>query len=163
MVISIVMVNAKVKRVFVDQRSSSAIIFWDAFDELGLKNSDLQTYKEELIGFFGEKVYPGGYITVHLTLGTRSKTRTVKMDFLVVDCPSAYNVILGRPTLNKIRAIISTAFLTMKFSTNKVEIVTIKLKQNRQWLVGVIMWAWRSWRWKREHPKIVRAFPIRRE
>ncbi|KAL0437547.1 UNVERIFIED_CONTAM: hypothetical protein Sradi_0462600 [Sesamum radiatum] len=35
--------------------------------------------------------------------------------FLVVDIPSAYNVILGHPTLNAFRAIISTYHLKIKF------------------------------------------------
>ena len=110
MMISAVMVNAEVKRVFIDQGSSADILFRDAFDKLGLNNIDLQMHKEELIIFSGEKVHPQGFVTLHLTLGSRPKTRTVKVNFLVVDCPSAYNVILGRPTLNKIKAVISTAY-----------------------------------------------------
>ena len=74
MVISTIMVNAEVNRVFVDQGSSPDIIFQDAFDRLGLKNTDLQTHKEELVGFSGEKVHPKGFVTLHLTLGTRLKT-----------------------------------------------------------------------------------------
>ena len=58
MVISAVMVNAKVKRVFVNQWSSVDILFRDAFDKLGPKNADLQTHKEKLISFSGEKVHP---------------------------------------------------------------------------------------------------------
>ena len=56
MIISAMMVNEEVKRFFVDHGSSIDIIFWDMFDNLGLKNFDLQTYKEELIGFSSEKV-----------------------------------------------------------------------------------------------------------
>ena len=52
MIISVGMVNVEVKMVFVDQGSSADIIFRDVFDKLKLNNSDLQTYKEELIGFF---------------------------------------------------------------------------------------------------------------
>lgn len=90
------------------------------FDKIGLKSFNLQTYKEELIGFSGEKVRPNGYVTLHLTLGARPRTRTIKMDFLVVDYPSTYNVILRRPTLNKIRAIIFTAyFITPKSETRR--------------------------------------------
>uniref|UniRef100_A0A2N9EWP2 Reverse transcriptase RNase H-like domain-containing protein n=1 Tax=Fagus sylvatica TaxID=28930 RepID=A0A2N9EWP2_FAGSY len=37
--------------------------------------------------------------------------------FLVVDCPSAYNVIIGRPTLNKLRAVTSTYHLLVCFPT----------------------------------------------
>ena len=70
MVISAIMVNAEVKRVFVDQGSSANIIFQDAFDRLGLKNTDLQMHKEELASFSREKVHPEGFVTFHLTLGT---------------------------------------------------------------------------------------------
>ncbi|GFS41352.1 hypothetical protein Acr_00g0073880 [Actinidia rufa] len=37
------------------------------------------------------------------------------LDFIVVDCPSPYNAILGRPTLGGIKAITSTYHLKMKF------------------------------------------------
>ncbi|GFZ16176.1 hypothetical protein Acr_25g0005850 [Actinidia rufa] len=41
----------------------------------------------------------------------------VAQDFIVVDCPSPYNAILGRPTLGGIKAITSTYHLKMKFPT----------------------------------------------
>ena len=53
----------------------------------------------------------------------------VKVDFLVIDCPSAYNVILGRPTLNKIGTIISTACLIVKFLIDSGKITTVKADQ----------------------------------
>ena len=40
---------------------------------------------------------------------------TRQLDFLVVDCPSSYNVIIGRPTLNKWKAATSTYCLKVKF------------------------------------------------
>ncbi|GFZ18564.1 hypothetical protein Acr_27g0003030 [Actinidia rufa] len=39
------------------------------------------------------------------------------LDFIVVDCPSPYNAILGRPTMGGIKAITSTYHLKMKFPT----------------------------------------------
>ena len=39
------------------------------------------------------------------------------MDFLIVDCPSSYNVILVRPTLNRLEAATSTYCLKEKFPT----------------------------------------------
>ena len=38
--------------------------------------------------------------------------------FLVVDCSSAYNAILGRPTLNSWKAVTLTYHLMIKFPTN---------------------------------------------
>lgn len=90
-----------------------------------MKNSGLYTYKEQLIGFSGEKVHLDGFITLHFTLGTW----TVKIDFLVVDYPSAYNIILERPALNKIRAIISIVCMIMKCFIDDREIVTMRADQ----------------------------------
>lgn len=42
---------------------------------------------------------------------------TKQVDFLVVDCPSTYNVILGRPTLNCLKVVTSTYCLKAKFPT----------------------------------------------
>ncbi|GAV90243.1 hypothetical protein CFOL_v3_33652 [Cephalotus follicularis] len=39
------------------------------------------------------------------------------MTFLVVDTPSPYNAIVGRPCLNLMEAIVSTRYLVMKFPT----------------------------------------------
>ncbi|GAV70152.1 LOW QUALITY PROTEIN: hypothetical protein CFOL_v3_13650, partial [Cephalotus follicularis] len=41
----------------------------------------------------------------------------VEMTFLVVDTPSPYNAIIGRPGLNLMEAIVSTRHLLMKFPT----------------------------------------------
>jgi hypothetical protein len=41
------------------------------------------------------------------------------VDFLVVDRPSAYNAIIGRPALNKLRAATLTYHLIMKFPTEE--------------------------------------------
>ena len=43
---------------------------------------------------------------------------TGQLNFLVVDCPSSYNVIIGRPTLNKWKAATSTYCLKVKFPTD---------------------------------------------
>ena len=40
------------------------------------------------------------------------------VEFIVVDRPSVYNVILGRPTLNALKAVVSTYHLAMKFPTS---------------------------------------------
>ncbi|KAL0355402.1 UNVERIFIED_CONTAM: hypothetical protein Sradi_3987100 [Sesamum radiatum] len=49
--------------------------------------------------------------------GERTARKTCLLKFLVVDVPSAYNVILGRPTLNTFQAVISTYHMKIKFPT----------------------------------------------
>jgi hypothetical protein len=71
-----------------------------------------------LVGFTGEKVLPVGTISLPLTAGSAPREKTVMTDFLVVDRPSAYNAIVGRPTLNKLMAVTSTYHLKMKFPTD---------------------------------------------
>ncbi|KAL0426205.1 UNVERIFIED_CONTAM: hypothetical protein Slati_2795300 [Sesamum latifolium] len=50
-----------------------------------------------------------------LTMGRGTACKTCLLKFLVVDVPSAYNVILGRPTLNTFQTVISTYHMKIKF------------------------------------------------
>ena len=70
-----------------------------------------------LIGFEGTKVYPLGMVTLLVTVGDYSQQITKDVTFLVVDCLSAYNAILGQPTLNSLKAVTSTYHLMIKFPT----------------------------------------------
>ena len=53
-----------------------------------------------LVGFGGTKVYPLGAVTLPMTVGDYLQQITKDVTFLVVDYSSAYNAILGHPTLN---------------------------------------------------------------
>ena len=57
-------------------------------------------------------------MTLTVTVGTYLVQLTCQLDFLVVDCPSSYNVIIRRPTLNKWKAATSTYCLKVKFPTD---------------------------------------------
>ncbi|KAL0451770.1 UNVERIFIED_CONTAM: hypothetical protein Slati_1155100 [Sesamum latifolium] len=52
-----------------------------------------------------------------LTMGRGTTRKTCLLKFLVVDVPSAYNMILGRPTLNTFQAVVSTYHMKIKFPT----------------------------------------------
>ena len=56
-------------------------------------------------------------MTLTITVGTYLKQLTRQLDFLVMDCPSSYNVIIGRPTLNRWKSTMSTYCLKVKFPT----------------------------------------------
>ncbi|XP_022883202.1 uncharacterized protein LOC111399956 [Olea europaea var. sylvestris] len=68
-------------------------------------------------GFGGGVIVPEGVIELSLTLGIDPKQVTEVIPFQVVHASMAYNAILGRPLLNKIREIVSTFHIFMKFSS----------------------------------------------
>ena len=70
-----------------------------------------------LRGFSEEKVLPLGSIQLVFTLGDPPCQATTTARFLVVDASSAYNMLLGRPSLNAIKAIPSAYHIMIKFPT----------------------------------------------
>ncbi|KAL0456610.1 UNVERIFIED_CONTAM: hypothetical protein Slati_1000200 [Sesamum latifolium] len=56
-------------------------------------------------------------VSLPLTMGRGTTHKTCMLKFLVVDVPSAYNVILGRPTLNTFQTVISNYYMKIKFPT----------------------------------------------
>jgi len=61
------------------------------------------------------------------TYGTNSRTTNIK--YLVVNAPSAYNILLGRPALNRIGAVASTRHMKMKLHSLEGIVITIKSDQ----------------------------------
>ena len=71
-----------------------------------------------LVGFRGMRVFPIGVVTLTVTVGDYLKQITKEVTFLVVNCSSTYNAILGRPTLNSWKAVTLTYHLMIKFPTD---------------------------------------------
>ena len=63
------------------------------------------------------KVQPMGTILLSVVVGAYLRQITKDVNFLVVDCSSSYNAIIGRPTLNSWKAVTSTYHLSVKFPT----------------------------------------------
>ena len=56
-------------------------------------------------------------ITLPVVVEAYPQQVTRNVNFLIVDCSSSYNAIIGRPTLNSWKAITSTYHLSVKFPT----------------------------------------------
>ena len=117
LVIKVVVANKTIHRVLVDNESSADIIFALAFDKMGIRREKLKPVNACLRGFFGERVIPLGSIPLVLSLGDPPCQATIAVRFLIVDVPSAYNMLLGRPSLNTIRVIPSAYHMVIKFPT----------------------------------------------
>ncbi|XP_027168007.1 uncharacterized protein LOC113767998 [Coffea eugenioides] len=116
-VIDIVTNNYRVRKVYVDQGSAVDIMFYRVFKELGLRDDQLTPVRTPLVGFTGPPISSEGMITLMVTVGQAPRCRAILVDFVVVKQSSPYNVFLGRPALNALRAISSTFHPSIKFPT----------------------------------------------
>ncbi|KAL0292283.1 UNVERIFIED_CONTAM: hypothetical protein Sradi_6995800 [Sesamum radiatum] len=117
LVITAVLTDYEVGYIIIDLGSSANILFGEAYDEMQLGDVSLEKVNTSLHGFAGEVVHPRGMISLPLTMGAGTTQKTRMLKFLVVDMPSAYNVILGRPTLTAFQAVISIYHMKIKFPT----------------------------------------------
>ena len=120
MVITATIHNYLVKQILVDQGSSTDILYSDTITSIGIRKANLKPHEGSLIGFSGKHVPVEGLIRLRVTLGTWPAVVDVDVNFFVVDTSNmAYNAIMGRMSLNRLQAIVSTPHLLMKFPTPK--------------------------------------------
>jgi len=82
------------------------------------------------MGFSGERVNTKGYIDLFTKFGAGRTTRIVKIRYLIVDAHTSYNILLGRPSLNMLGAVISTYHLAIKFLSTSRDIVIVHVDQS---------------------------------
>ncbi|KAJ8423869.1 hypothetical protein Cgig2_009497 [Carnegiea gigantea] len=101
-VVEMKIVSAIVRRILIDTGSSVDIITWDCLKKLAHPGRDIIPLVHPILGFGGQEVNPASMIRLPMRFGDKLKSKNLEVDFLVVDVPMAYNVILGCPTLHKI-------------------------------------------------------------
>ncbi|XP_031285190.1 uncharacterized protein LOC116143884 [Pistacia vera] len=106
LVISLQIANILVKKVFVDEGSSTNILFLEAVKAMGLDESNINKCPTILVGFNFKQKYIIGEIALPVYVSGINK-QTI---FLVLHCASPYNVILGRPWIHDMRAVLSTFY-----------------------------------------------------
>ena len=70
-----------------------------------------------------------GHIELRTTFTDDTTSRTTNIKYLIVNAPSTYNILLGRPTLNMIGAVASTRHMKMKLPSLEGVVITIKSDQ----------------------------------
>nr|XP_025611672.1 uncharacterized protein LOC112705026 [Arachis hypogaea] len=115
-----------VKRILVDTGADSNIMFRNVFDALGLKDADLTTHQHGVIGLGDHFIKPDGVISLPISVGQMQGRRSAMAEFVILRDSTAYNIILGRKTINDSEAIINTKLLVMKFVTDDGSVGTIR-------------------------------------
>lgn len=109
--------SQNIYRVLVDNGSAVNVLTYEVYKKMGFVNKDLIPTVGHLYGFIGASVSVKGLIRLPVTLGDEPCIAIQVTDFMVVDQPSAYNAIVGRPILKEMRVVTSIYHLSMKFPT----------------------------------------------
>jgi len=125
-VISIVTAGRKVHTVLVDQGSFADVMFWSTFNKLQLSPDLLRPYTGCLYGFTDNPVEVRDYLELRTTFTNGAASRTESIRYLVVNANSAYNILLGRPALNRLRVVSSTRHMKMKLPDLSGKVIVIK-------------------------------------
>ncbi|XP_068476789.1 uncharacterized protein [Phaseolus vulgaris] len=128
-VISIVTTGRKVHGVLVDQGSSADVMFWSTFNKLQLSSDLLRPYTGCLYEFADNPMEVRGYLELRTTFTDGAASRTQSIRYLVVNANSAYNILLGRPALNRLRAVSSARHMKMKLPDLSRKVIVIKSDQ----------------------------------
>ncbi|KAI9125063.1 hypothetical protein K1719_003679 [Acacia pycnantha] len=111
LVISVLLGNFDIKRVLVDPGSSVNIIYLEMVKEMGLQSQiicipSVLVFDYEALGTIGE-----------ITLITYAMGLNLPFKYPVIDCLSAYNALLRRPWIHKMKDVPSTLHQMIKFQT----------------------------------------------
>ncbi|XP_038715058.1 uncharacterized protein LOC120008756 [Tripterygium wilfordii] len=113
LVISILVANYTIKRVLVDNGSSTNVLFLSCLKAMEIDESHIVGRSTILLGFNEEQVYNLGEIALPVyTEGINLNT-----NFMVLNSASPYNIILGRSWIHEMKAIPSTYHQLIRFPT----------------------------------------------
>ncbi|RDX78518.1 hypothetical protein CR513_41196, partial [Mucuna pruriens] len=117
MVISIVAEDFKIERVLVDQGSSANILYGSTYRRMGL--SGLKETLGCLYEFSGERVPIRGTMELNTIFEEGSNAKMIPVLYTVIEAEASYKIIMGQPTLNRLKAVVSTYHLCMKYPTTE--------------------------------------------
>lgn len=90
-----------IHQVLIDNGSLADIIYLSAFQQMKIGKERLRPFHSPFVSFSEDKVYSKGIITLTVVVGTFPNQVKKDIDYLIVDCPSSYIMIIGQPALNK--------------------------------------------------------------
>jgi hypothetical protein len=104
-----------VDRVFMDAGSGINLIYSKTIRAMHISLEFLKPTDCSFHGIVpGSANYPLGQIALNVCFGNRQNYRREKLDFEVMDWPSQYHAILGRPTFSRFMAVPHYTYLVLK-------------------------------------------------
>ncbi|GJW68414.1 reverse transcriptase domain-containing protein [Tanacetum coccineum] len=123
----------QVRRILVDGRSSSEIVYEHCFRDLDVNiRSKLRRCRAPMVGFSGETYHPLGVIDLRVIMGRERRSKTVLIECAIIKFRSSYNIIVGRTRLKSLKVVGSTIHSMIKFPTNQ-GIVTMETSKEALW------------------------------
>ncbi|XP_062093974.1 uncharacterized protein LOC133800007 [Humulus lupulus] len=123
LVISLQVDHCQLGRVLIDGGSRVDILFWEAFQKMGLEENRIRTSVAPILGFNSQRVYPKGIVRLTVV----AAERTLPVDFLIMNSITSYNAIMGRSWIHKMQGVVSTLHQVMRcHSPNGLYTIDIK-------------------------------------
>ncbi|KAK1681565.1 hypothetical protein QYE76_042413 [Lolium multiflorum] len=126
LILPAVIAGFDVSRVFIDGGSSLNLMYADTLRKMNISLANLKPTDTRFHGITPEKPsYPLGKINLDVQFGTRENYRIENLEFEVVDFPSQYHALLGRPAYARFMAVPHYTYLLWRLPGPKGPI-TIK-------------------------------------
>jgi len=107
-------------------------MFLVTFNNLQLSPDQLRPYDGYLFGFAENQVEVRGHVKLRKIFSDDISFCMISIRYLVVNAVSAYNLLLGRPSLNRLGMVASTRHMLMKLPSLEREVIVIKSYQKAE-------------------------------
>ncbi|PON71637.1 hypothetical protein PanWU01x14_070920 [Parasponia andersonii] len=112
-----------VERFLIDGGSSVDVLFLSTFENMGLNWSALKSTYQSLFAFNSCKISPLDVVTLKVC----AIERFLDVDFIIIDCESSFNAIMGRGWIHTMHGVTSTLHHVLRYQS-KNDTYTIDIK-----------------------------------